>query len=78
MQSEPSTTSHFAVYMWNAAPVDSTNMARSYAAMDREFPFPIETRLDVPSIVEGASGGQATLEYVEAAVPLLRKQKEVL
>ena len=33
---------HFAVYAWNAAPIDGTNVLRSYAAMGREFPFPVD------------------------------------
>ena len=45
---------HFAVYAWNAGPIDGTNVSRSYAAMGREFPFPVDVRLD-PTPVVGTS-----------------------
>jgi hypothetical protein len=32
----------FATYAWNAAPIDGTNIVRSFAAKARVFPFPIE------------------------------------
>lgn len=36
----------FAVYAWNSAPVDGTDVVRSYAAIGREFPFPIDFERD--------------------------------
>eukprot|EP00978_Attheya_sp_CCMP212_P036692 scaffold168240_cov35-Attheya_sp.AAC.1 len=32
----------FACYAWNSAPVDMTNIVRSFAAKGHEFPLPID------------------------------------
>ena len=69
---------HFAVCAWNAGPIDGTNVSRSYAAMGRKFPFPADVRLDSNPAVGASAPGQASLEYMEAAFPLLRKQQKVL
>ena len=69
---------HFAVCAWNAGPIDGTNVSRSYAAMGQEFPFPVDVRLDPTPVVGTSALGRASLEHMEAAFPLLRKQQEVL
>ena len=46
--------------------------------MGHEFPFPIDVRLDSNPVVGASAPGQASLEYMEAAFPLLQKQQEVL
>ena len=53
-------------------------LTRSYAAMGREFPFPVDVRLDPNPVVGTSAPGQASLEHMEAAFLLLRKQQEVL
>ena len=68
----------FAVYAWNAAPVDGTNIVRSYAAIGREFPFPIDFERDPIVAREHTAQGQQTIEHVDSAFPLWRKQQEVL
>mmetsp|Transcript_2602 Transcript_2602/g.3881 ORF Transcript_2602/g.3881 Transcript_2602/m.3881 type:complete len:702 (-) Transcript_2602:652-2757(-) len=67
----------FAIYGWNSAPVDRTNIIRSFAAMGREFLFPIdiemqETTTDVPN------PAMATAQHVDSMFPMLRKQQELL
>jgi hypothetical protein len=68
----------FSVYGWNAAPVDGTNITRSYAAIGREFPFPIDTSLESHEFSDTSNDGERTSEYVDGAFPLLMKQREVL
>ena len=68
----------FAVYAWNSAPVDGTNIVRSYAAIGREFPFPIDFERE--PIIPRAHGaeGQQTIDHVESTFPLLRQQQQLL
>ena len=68
----------FAVYAWNSAPVDGTNIVRSYAAMGREFPFPIDFEQEPMVARDHAAQGQQTIEHVDSAFPLWRKQQEIL
>ena len=65
----------FAVYAWNAAPIDGTDIPRFQVAIGRDFPFPIDLRA---ARRDGAAEGQSALEHVAAAGPLLYKQREVL
>ena len=66
----------FAAYAWNAAPVDGTDIVRSFAAKARHFHFP----LDVAEPVERVIGnpGEAALQHLETAFPIWHKQKELL
>ena len=67
----------FATYAWNASPVDGTDVARSFAAIGREFPFPIDlTDEAIPRLRHNQ--GEATLQHIESSFPLLRKQRELL
>ena len=68
----------FAVYAWNSAPVDGTNIVRSYAAMGREFPFPINFEHEPIIARDHQAQGQQAIEHVNSAFPLWRKQQEVL
>ena len=68
----------FAVYAWNSAPVDGTNIVRSYAAIGREFPFPIDFERDDIVPRDHEAQGQQTLEHVHSAFPLWKQQQEVL
>ena len=68
----------FAVYAWNSAPVDGTNIVRSYAAIGREFPFPIDFEHEPIIPRDHAAQGQQTLEHIDSAFPLWRKQQEIL
>ena len=68
----------FATYAWNAAPVDGTDVVRSYAATGREFPFPVEIAAEATTPTNSNSSGHEVLKYVEGAFPLLFKQQEVL
>jgi len=66
----------FALYAWNAGPVDGTDIARSTVAMGRDFPFPID--LTTAHSHDGMAEGQHALEYFDAAAPLLYKQRDLL
>ena len=69
----------FALYGWNASPVDGTDIPRCFAALGREFPFPLETRLNRPvSRVNNSNQGELVSEHVDAVFPLLAKQRELL
>ena len=60
----------FALYAWNAGPIDGTDIPRSVAAIGREFPFPIDlTNGATPR--DGISEGQSAMDHCDAASPLL-------
>jgi hypothetical protein len=56
----------FATYAWNAAPIDGTDVTRSYVAKGREFPFPLDVQDDSDSnpVRIPPIEGQAALEHV--------------
>ncbi len=64
----------FALYGWNAGPVDGTDIPRSVVAIGREFPFPIDLALG-HSERHGGSQGQQAADHFEAASPLLYRQR---
>jgi hypothetical protein len=66
----------FAIYAWNAGPIDGTDIPRSLAAVGRQFPFPIDITNASPR--DSATEGQAALDHFDAASPLLYKQKDLL
>ena len=67
----------FATYAWNAAPIDGTNIIRSFAAKARVFPFPIEIAQD--SVARTTPGeGEMAIEHVETIFPLWAKQNMLL
>ena len=66
----------FAVYAWNAAPVDGTDVVRSFAAKARTFRFPLDISEPVPRIV--GNPGEASLQHIETMFPLWFQQKELL
>ena len=68
----------FAVYAWNASPVDGTNVIRAYAAIGREFPFPIDFERDPIVPRETQNQGEQTLNHIDNAFPLWHKQREML
>ena len=68
----------FATYGWNASPVDGTNIPRSYAAIGREFPLPIDIKLEKHTTADSSNDGERTAEHVHAAFPLLHKQRALL
>ena len=66
----------FATYGWNSAPIDGTNIQRSFAAKARTFRFPIDTTLDEEPTV-GNPAIRAT-QHVTDVFPLWRQQNAVL
>ena len=68
----------FAVYAWNSAPVDGTNIVRSVAAIARDFPFPIDTEQDQIATPAHSNTGQQILDHVSATFPMLASQRTIL
>jgi hypothetical protein len=67
----------FATYAWNAAPIDGTDIIRSYAAKARTFQFPIDTTMNNPPRIP-AGEGQAAIDHTTFNIPLWSKQLEIL
>ncbi|CAJ1928911.1 unnamed protein product [Cylindrotheca closterium] len=77
----------FGTYAWNAAPVDGTDIQRSFAAVARHFKFPLDNAAAALSILEARqknrtrhqqTPGQNTLEHIETMFSLFWRQKELL
>jgi hypothetical protein len=68
----------FALYGWNASPVDGTNITRSLAAKGREFHFPIDVAETPPKGFEGTNTAEWLLQHIECVFPLWDKQKRLL
>lgn len=66
----------FAICTWNASPADGTDISRSFCAISREFPFPIDINHDAPAVAN--QPGQAALEHVEAHTPWLVLNRQLL
>lgn len=68
----------FATYSWNAAPIDGTNLIRSFVAKGRVFPFPIQVAEDdnPPRIPQGQ--GENAISFIETNFPLWAKQSMML
>ena len=66
----------FAMYAWNASPVDGTNIPWSVAAIGKEIPFPIDIEPNTLSVANDE--GQAALDHIEATFPLIKRQRELL
>ena len=68
----------FAVYAWNASPVDGTDICRSMAAIGRDFPFPIDVENNAIVPRQHTFQGDQVLEHLSVAFPLLQKQRTLL
>jgi hypothetical protein len=68
----------FATYSWNAAPIDGTNLIRSFVAKGRVFPFPIQVAEEdnPPRVPQGQ--GEAAISFIETNFPLWAKQSMML
>ena len=66
----------FAMYTWNAGPVDGTDIYQSVVAIGREFSFSID--LSPASSSEGTPEGKKALDHFESAYPLLFRQRDLL
>ena len=68
----------FAAYSWNAAPIDGTNIIRSFVAKGRVFPFPIQINdEDNPDRIPPGQG-EAAMAHLESNFPIWTKQAEIL
>ena len=68
----------FAIYPWNASPVDRTDVIRSYAAIGHEFPFPVKLNLEQAPAIPGENTAELVMEHIDGSFPLLRHQQELL
>ena len=68
----------FASYAWNAAPIDGTNIFRSFAAKSRHFPFPIQITEDLNPLRIPTGQGEAAIQHLETNFPLWAKQSLLL
>jgi hypothetical protein len=66
----------FALYGWNAGPIDGTNIPRSIGAIRREFPFLLDTQTR-QRIVNGFEGNNED-NYHDAIHPLIANQRKLL
>jgi hypothetical protein len=66
----------FALYAWNASPIDGTDISRSIVAIGREFPFPIDIEPTINH--EALTEGQPALDHLDSAGPLLYRQRDLL
>ena len=57
--------------------MDGTNIIRSYAAIGREFPFPIDIEPEPITQRDNQNTGGQTLTHVDATFPLFKKQREI-
>ena len=68
----------FATYSWNAAPIDGTNLIRSFVAKGRVFPFPIQVSEEENPARIPQGQGENALAFVETNFPLWAKQTTML
>ena len=55
-----------------------TNIMRSFAAIGRHFPFPIDASTqEHPPITDNVNQGEMTEMFIESHMPLLKKQREI-
>jgi hypothetical protein len=66
----------FALYGWNAGPIDETNIPRSVVAVGRDFRFPLDTQTR-PTFVNGLEGTN-TAGHHDVIHPLIANQRELL
>jgi hypothetical protein len=69
----------FAVYAWNASPIDGTDIIRSFAAKARTFRFPLEVQEEENAVIRiPPMEGEAAIRHTETMFPLWYQQKELL
>ena len=68
----------FAAYSWNAAPIDGTNLIRSFVAKGRVFPFPLQINEEENPDRIPTGQGEAAIAHLESNFPIWAKQAEML
>ena len=68
----------FATYSWNAAPIDGTNLIRSFVAKGRVFPFPIQILEEENPARIPQGQGEDAIAFMETNFPLWAKQSTML
>jgi ribosomal protein L21E len=68
----------FATYSWNAAPIDGTNIIRSFVAKGRVFPFPLQIDEDNNPVRVPPGQGEEALAHLETNFPLWARQSTML
>jgi uncharacterized membrane protein len=66
----------FALYGWNAGPINGTDIPRLVGAIGQTFLFPLDTQTG-PTFVNGFKGANAA-DYHNAVHPLSANQRELL
>ena len=66
------------IYAWNAAPIDSMDITRSFAAIGREFKLPIDIKGNDNPMVLHNNQGEQVIAHIEATFPMILKQRELL
>jgi hypothetical protein len=67
---------YFAMYAWNASPIDGTDIIRSFAAKARTFHFPLDVQEEPVRLI--GNPGERALQHVETMFPLWFRQKALL
>ena len=68
----------FATYSWNAAPIDGTNLIRSFVAKGRVFPFPLQIAEEDNPVRIPPGQGEEAVSFLETNFPLWAKQSVML
>ena len=69
----------FALYAWNSAPIDGTDIIRSFAALGRTFPFPLDLQSEPVARPANLSFSADQINnHLVSSFPLLAKQRELL
>jgi hypothetical protein len=67
---------YFAMYAWNASPIDGTDIVRSFAAKARTFNFPLDVQEEPIRLI--GNPGERAVQHVETMFPLWFRQKALL
>jgi hypothetical protein len=67
---------YFAMYAWNASPIDGTDIVRSFAAKARTFNFPLDVQEEPVRLI--GNPGERAVQHVETMFPLWFCQKALL
>ena len=68
----------FAAYSWNAAPIDGTNLVRSFVAKGRDFPFPLQIAEENNPVRIPPGQGEEAIAHFETNFPLWAQQSQML
>jgi hypothetical protein len=67
---------YFAMYTWNASPIDCTDIVRSFAAKAHTFNFPLDVQEEPVRLIGNPC--ERAVQQVETMFPLWFRQKALL